>query len=291
MLRTTVGGGNVQYERRDVEQAHVDENGAQRSRWETIRYVTDPAELDEANKIRGKARGLVVNACISTSFGLICPEDRVDELDKAVMEARQMCWDFNQRSQHTQIQFNAVSGKVAQDDVAAVEAISLELRDLVATMEAGAAELNVKKIRDAAQRMRDTGQMLSPAVKLKVDDIVKAARKMARKMVKAGEAAAAEVDDQTMAQLRAARTAFLDLDTDEMSPEDQAEAEKAAAEARAAQARAVDLDAWNDDDWAEDPLPEPGDDDDLQGAQAAETPAPSQPALEIDTLDDDTEGN
>jgi hypothetical protein len=203
------------------------------------------------------------------------------------MAARQICWDFNQSAKHTQIQFNAITGRVAQDDVKAVEAISLELQSLVGVIQAGAAELNVKKIRDAAQKMRDTGQMLSPAVKLKVDDLVKDARKMARKMAKAGEAAAAEVDDVTMEKLRAARTAFLDIDSEEITPDEEAAAQQAADEARAAGTRAVDFDAWNDDDWAEDPLPDTGDDDDLQGAAAAGTPSLSSPGLDIDPLDDD----
>lgn len=279
-LRTSVGGGNVQYERRDVEQVHVDENGAQRSRWETSRIVQDPVELADAIKVRGKARGMVVNVCTATSFGLLCPEDQEDALDAAVMEARQLCWDFNQRAKATQIQFNAVAGRVAQDDVKAVEAISLEMQQLVQTMQDGAAELNVKKIRNAAQQLRDTGQMLSPSVKLKVDDIVKAARSMARKMTKAGEAAAAEVDDITMEKLRTARTAFLDLDADEETNEEAAASQEAADAARAAGTRAVDFEAF--DDWGMDPV----DDDDQQGADAAAAPSPSSPDLDMDALDD-----
>jgi hypothetical protein len=306
-LRTSVGGGNVQYERRDVEAIHVDENGAQRSRWETERVVQDPDELAAAIKVRGRARGIVVNVCTATGFGLLCPEEREADLDAAVMEARKLCWEFNGTAKNTQIQFTAVRGRVAQDDVKAVEAISLELQSLVGVIQAGAAELNVKKMRDAAQKMRDTGQMLSPDVKLKVDEIVKSARKMARKMAKAGEQAAAAVDEETMNQLRAARTAFLDLDADDQTDEEAAEAQQAADAARAAGTRAIDFDADAFDAWNDEVTPAE-DDDDQQGAQAAAAPSPSSLALDmtgwddepleqyegrpwVDPADDTTEGN
>lgn len=293
-MKTSIGGGNVQYERRDLENQHVDpETGQQRSVWETKRIVVDPDEHAAAVKVRGKVRSLILAVCTESSFGLLCPNDREGELREAVVAGREIAWEFNQDAVHTQIAVNVVYGRVAQDDYEAVQAISAELRDLTSAMEMGIQELDVKKIRYAAQKMRDTGQMLSVDVKLRVDELVSDVRKVARKIAKAGEQAAAEVDQETLAKLRSARTAFLDLDSEE--PEDHAplvevdQAGQLGVEQRAGSTRAVDFDAWAG--WDEEPA------DQVPTADAAPTPAAPaiSAALEMDDTDTDsttdTEGN
>jgi hypothetical protein len=248
-LKTSIGGGNVRYERRDVEDLHVDQDtGSLRSVWETARTVVDPDEHAAAVKVRGKVRSLVTGICTQSNFGLLCPNDREPELKAAVAEGRKLAWEFNKDAQHTQIATNVIYGRVAQDDYEAVQAISAELQQLVLTINDGVDQLDPKKIRDAAQKMRDTGQMLSTDVKLKVDEIVATARKTARKIAKAGEQAAAELDAAALEKLRAARTAFLDLEADEPNegqadPDVVDDAQQLADEMRKRDARAVDFEA------------------------------------------------
>ncbi len=207
--------GNVQTDREVVEARHTDENGYEVEKSLTTHIVIDPAEQAEAIKLRGKIRGLVTGICTASAFGLLCPLSRREELQEAVAKGREMAWEFNRKSKFTQIRVNVIYGLIAQDDFEAVQAISGELRDLMAEMEDGLKNLDIKKVRDAAQKANDTGQMLSVDAKLRVDEAVKAARAAARKISKAGEAAAQEISVEALKTLAGARTSFLDIDIDQ----------------------------------------------------------------------------
>jgi hypothetical protein len=95
-----------------------------------------------------------------------------------------------------------------------MKAINSEVTDLLRRMESGVRNMDVKVIRDAATRARGLGQMLSKEAEERVAKAVEAVRKTAKDIVKAGEAAAKEVDLNTLRTLSQARTAFLDLDGD-----------------------------------------------------------------------------
>jgi len=210
-LSTSVKG-NRRYTRELIE-ALVDDSGAERERSEVLKVISDPAEYVAARQVRSKARNLIVRVCSVTASGhLLCPNDREPELKAAVAQARQLVDDFNQQASLTRMSINAYLGRVAQDDVQAVQAISTELRELMDDMETGLQALDVKQVRDACNQARQLGQMLSVDAKRQVDDVVQATRAAARKIVKAGETAAAEIDVELMAQIDKARTAFLDLD-------------------------------------------------------------------------------
>ena len=207
--------GNVQTDREVIEARHTTEDGYEVEKALTTYTVIDPAEQAEAIKLRGKIRALVTSICTASAFGLLCPLSRNQELRDAIAQGREIAWEFNKRSQFTQIRVNVIYGQIAQDDFEAVQAISGELRDLMAEMEAGIKNLDIKRVRDAAQKANDTGQMLSVDAKLRVDEAVKAARKAARKISKAGEAAAVEISEEALKTLAGARTSFLDIDIDE----------------------------------------------------------------------------
>jgi len=88
-LSTRVSG-NVTYTRRDIETGRVVSNGAVVSKWETERTVTNAEEADAASKARGKCRTLISSVCAQSEFGLLCPEDDADKLDRAIAEAREV---------------------------------------------------------------------------------------------------------------------------------------------------------------------------------------------------------
>jgi hypothetical protein len=93
-----------------------------------------------------------------------------------------------------------------------VRAINSEVRELLANMAEGVRNLDVKIVRDAADRARDVGRMLSPDAQARIQTAIDAARDAARKIVKAGEQAAQEIDRQALSRIATARTAFLDFD-------------------------------------------------------------------------------
>lgn len=204
--------GNVKYRSQDIERDHLDPDGARRARWETERTVIDPNEHDAAVKVRSKCRSLITAVCSDTNHGPLCPLDREPDLIAAVEQAQALAADFNRRATVTRIGVYVITGKVAADDVQAVRAINADVRQLLEDMEDGLQRLDVEKVRAAAKRAKSMGQMLSTEAQAKIQIAIDAARATAKRMVKAGEEAAAEIDRATLRTIREARTGFLDLD-------------------------------------------------------------------------------
>lgn len=204
--------GNVSYTRNDIVAAHIAEDGTEQAKWETDRRVDDPAEYERGSKARSKARSLISAVCTPSNFGLLCPEDDKEKLDLAITEAMKVAQDFNMEATLTRVNVYVMIGRVAADDVEAIRAINSEMRSLFEDMEAGINKLDVEAVRAAANKAVAMGQMLSPMTSLKVEEAVKRVRSLARRMVKAGETAAVEIDAETMRRLAQARMSFLDLD-------------------------------------------------------------------------------
>lgn len=211
-LHTSIKG-NINYRSTELEGTHIDElTGEERKRWETTRVIVDPAEWEAAAKMRGTVRALIVAQCTQTAFGLLCPEDRADELKAAIAEARKLGDEFNETAALTRLSVNVIYGRIAQDDVQAVQAISNELRDLMEDMQAGLRTLDVQAVRQAATKAKAMGEMLSTDARGRLEVAIDAARGAARKIVKAGEVLGLEIDQAAIAKIDLARTSFLDLD-------------------------------------------------------------------------------
>ena len=208
----TIVTGNVQYSKQVIESEHITGDGAQKARWETERTVFDPIEHELAAKARNKARTVITAVCASSAFGLLCPADRADKLEEAIKEARKVAQEFNEQASLSRLSVYVITGKVAENDAEAVRAINSEVRDLMASMEAGVKNLDVKIIRDAANKARNLGTMLTDSAKEKIQVAIDAARGVARQIVKAGEAVTVEVDRTVLRQIASQRTMFLDLD-------------------------------------------------------------------------------
>ena len=210
-LKTSMTG-NVSYKVREIESDHLTPEGARRAAWETERVIEQPGEHEAGVKVRGKARSLITAICSPSTFGLLCREDNRDRLDAAVQEARALVEAYNETASVTAVSVNIIVGRVSPDDLEAVRAINGEVRELLEAMEAGLRRLDVQAVRDAANRARDLSAMLTPEAANKAAAAIEAARSAARRIVKAGEAAAVELDAATFRAIREGRAAFLDLD-------------------------------------------------------------------------------
>lgn len=232
-LRTSIVGA-VAYKRVDIEAEHADESGGRRARWETTRIVRDAAAFEAATAVRGRARSIVTALCSPSSFGLLCPASREAELAAAIDEARAISALHNAGSP-AQVQVYCITGRIAQDDVEAARAISAEMRELLDAMLAGIAKADPEAIREAANKARALGQMLTRDAAAQVETAISDARRIARELVKrvekAGEVAAQVVTEGATRRIESARFAFLDLD----APADVTPSEPAA--------RPIDLDA------------------------------------------------
>jgi hypothetical protein len=211
-LSTTLKG-NVRYRAETIEEDHITADGERQASWTTTRTVADPAEHAEAVKVRGKARSIITSVCTNGARWLLCPETKADQLEAAIAYARDEVAKFNSRATITRIDVSIIIGKVASDDVEAFRAINGEIRSLLATMAQGLKNLDVEVVREAANKARALGQMLTVDASERIQVAVDEARKAARAIVQAGEEGVVAVDKAVIARIQEARTAFLDLDT------------------------------------------------------------------------------
>ena len=214
-LKTGLRGG-VSYSRVDIEPDHKDESGARVAKWETLREIPDPDEFELATAIRGKARSLIASVCCTSSFGLLCPAANEQRLQTAVADARKLVSEHNARSKRTQVEVYVLIGRIAQSDEEAARAIGAEIRELLDAMRAGIATANPEAIRDAADKARNLGGMLSADVAGQVSAAIvearTAAREIVRRVQKNGEQVATVIEQCSLARIESARFAFLDLD-------------------------------------------------------------------------------
>jgi hypothetical protein len=210
-LKTSVRG-NVSYEKRVLERERVTKDGKQLAKWETERVVANHEENERAQEARANANKAIRKVCAWSAFGLLCPENKADKLDEAVREARRIVEEFNATAEITRISVHVIAGRIAADDVEAVKAINGEIRELMDDMKEGLKNLDVKTIREAANKATQLGTMLSEDAAERVKVAIEAARKSAREIVKAGEQAAMEVDTAAIRRVDMARTTFLDFD-------------------------------------------------------------------------------
>lgn len=208
-LRTSIRG-NVSYKTFDLGTELVD--GVEVTKWDTERTTRDKEEQERAVKARSKARSILSSVCVHSDFGLLCLQSRRAELDAAIAEARKVANEFNLSAQVSRLSVNIVTGEIAPNDQLAIRGIKTELRELIEDMQEGMKNLDVKKIREAADKARMVGQMLTPDAQAQVQEAIDLARKTAREIKRAGESAAIEVDRAAIAKVAQARTAFLDLD-------------------------------------------------------------------------------
>lgn len=187
-------------------------------RWETTKIVEDKIEHERAEDARKKARGEITKLCIKSAFGLICPVAYESELSEAIDRAHAIATGFNDdpATRYTRVSLFVMRGHVASTDEEAAKAIGDEVRRLVAQMDAGINKLDVKAIREAADKARSLAATLSDEQSEIVSEAVKSARAAARAITKRiekdGEIAAVVLADIQRGAIEKARMAFLDLD-------------------------------------------------------------------------------
>ena len=220
-LKTTVKGG-VSYLREDLtEGAETRSDGKAVEKWETTKIVEDPAEHERARKTINKARSIIAKVCITTAFGLLCPEEREAELNTAIAEAKKLISAHNATATFTHVRVYCLKGRIASTEEESARAIGEEVSALLATMNQSIDKLDVEAIREAATKAKQLEEMLGPEQAEAVAGAVEQARKAARAIVKRvqneGEAAAIVLKDIARGNLEKARIAFLDFE--EKAPE------------------------------------------------------------------------
>lgn len=211
-LKSNVSGG-VTYARSDLERKNGPDG--EMVTWETTRVITDPVEHDLAIKARGKALSEIRSVCSLTSFGPLCPIDREDDLDAAIVRARAIVAEFNANASYSKVDVYVLKGTIASTDEEAVRAIAAEVTSLISEMNAGIDRLDVKAIREAAEKARQVQAMLGDEEQVVIQAAIaqarKAARDITRRVEKKGEVLTAVLRDISRGDIEKARMAFLDL--------------------------------------------------------------------------------
>jgi hypothetical protein len=214
-LSVTMRGG-VQYDVKKIDaegDAKVKKGEAEKAKWETERTIFNPKEHAEGVVTRSKARGLITAVCVSSGFGLMCPEADAEELQKAIDEARAVADDFNKSSKLTKIKVYALMGRIAQDDLEAVRAINSEVSELLENMNDGIKDGDFDAVREAANKAKGLAEMLAIEAQTQANIAIAAARAAATEGKKAQKNGnAVQVDRRAMRKIAEARTMFLDTD-------------------------------------------------------------------------------
>jgi hypothetical protein len=218
-LKTSITG-NIQYVR-TLNSTIKTENGSAVDEWTTKRTIIDPIEREASQKARSKASSLIRSVCIPSIFGLLCPEDTVEKLEKAIADARKVVDGFNADSKLSRVGIYVLCGRVMPDDAEAVRAISSEIKDLMAEMQGGVENANVEAIREAASKLKGVGGMLTTEMQTKVQMAVDAGRATAKAYVQQRENGDGDgviaVDKTSARRIGELRAAFLDLDDAEVA--------------------------------------------------------------------------
>ena len=204
--------GNTEYLTETIEAEHVTDDGKAVSEWNTRKTVKDPDEEKAASQARGKARNVVTKVCSQLGAWLLCPRDAKADLDAAVIEGHRVVNEFNAGSTYSKIRFNVITATIEGDDEKAARAINSEIRGLMTAMEAGIRDLDVEKIRDNANRLKEVGQMLSPQARDRAQLAIDSARMTATRIKAAGDAVSIEINNIAIRNIAESRLAFLDLD-------------------------------------------------------------------------------
>jgi len=215
-LRTRVSGG-VHYARTDlpVDPSEADDAVGSIARWETIRTMEDPEEYKRAREVGALASAAISRLCIRTSFGLLCPTSREEELDLAIAAARWNVDLWNTQTMHTTVTVNAIKGRIADNDEEAVRSLIAEATELVERMDQGLARADVQVIRDAASRARKLigimDNQAADSISAAVDAARQAAREIVRRVDTEGKRAEDIVGTVNREAFDGARFAFLDI--------------------------------------------------------------------------------
>jgi len=209
-LKTSVDGG-VRYERIDL-----DAVGDSVAKWQTTKFVDDVEEYEAAAKCRNKARNEITSVCASTGFGLVCPEDKEDDLTDAYARAQVIVKEHNAKARFTRVELFVLKGRIASNDEEAARAITSEIGQLINAMNDGIDKMQVSVIREAANKAKGVAQMLGDEQKAKVsaaiDNARAAARAIVKRVEKGGEDAAKVLGEIKRDDLTAARFSFLDTE-------------------------------------------------------------------------------
>jgi len=212
-LSTSISG-NCTYKKQTIEAPHF-ENGLLKEKWETNKTVIAPDEMELAKKARSRVTSIIRSVCSQTQGALLCPKEKGEKLDEAIGLARDVAREFNRSANYTRLEVYTYVGVISADDEETIRSLNSEIRSLLDQMAQGVSSLDAGAIREAANKARSIQSMLSPEASERVQTAIETARKAARIIIKSGETAASEIDQQTLARLTAARGAFLDLDGDD----------------------------------------------------------------------------
>jgi len=220
-LKTAIRGG-IHYDRAELDPGAAPAPEAAVARWETTRTIEDREEYARAVETRALASRAIRRVCLATSFGLLCPMSREEDLEGGIRSARDLADRFNAAARHSRLEVYVLRGRIAETDEEATRAIAGEVRGLLEDMEAGIRGVDVASVRDAARRARELAAALDAKSAERfgwaIESARAAARAIVRRVEKGGERAAEVLAELDTGPIAAARFAFLELEAEAEPP-------------------------------------------------------------------------
>ena len=209
-LKTTLIG-NISYHKQVLEREHVVEDGSEQARWETKRVIGDRDEHNLGRKMQADARAKITTVCTNTAFGLLCPEEKSNELQQAINEAKQIAAEFNRTARLSRINVYVIVGKIAPERFDVVSAMASEALELLTTIQSGIRNRDAVAIRTAANELRRLSDMFSENGRGKLQEALDAGRGAARKIIKVPAGPAHELEGQAAQVVNAVHRQFQQL--------------------------------------------------------------------------------
>lgn len=209
-LKTTLIG-NISYHKQVLEREHVDADGSEKARWETLRVIGDREEHNAGRKAQAEARAKVTQVCTNTAFGLLCPEDNAAELQAAIAEAKAVAAEFNRTARLSRVNIYVIVGKIATDRFDVVGAMAAEALELLNALLTGIRNRDAGEIRTAANELRKLGDMFSEPSRGQLKVAIDAARTAARKIVKTPGLPASDIEAESVLTITNTQRRFQQL--------------------------------------------------------------------------------
>ena len=195
-LKTRVAGLTTYARAYSDAPEHLAPDGGKATRIITDKVVSDVAENERGVKARGKASSLMRAVCQKTDFGLLCPEDRLPELDAAIDAARAVVAEFNATAEHGMIVMRVIKAVIPRDDADTARAIVDEAQVLIDEITSAVANADVNKIREACNTARQLEGLFEAQHAGVLSAAVLAAREVANTVAKAVRDARKRLDKQ-----------------------------------------------------------------------------------------------
>jgi hypothetical protein len=153
-------------------------------RWRTKKTIKDVEERAEAENLRSENKRRVRSFARDTMIGLLCPRNRMVELQEIAEEQRVKSQEFSKKAEWSSVSFDLLFFDIIGNEEAVKGEIIAHVEELVADLVQAVESGNPKEMRDVAAKANNADALLAKKESEILANAIKAARKSARAITK-----------------------------------------------------------------------------------------------------------